>query len=130
MFPMTLLLASVLGAGAGLEDGVLDFTAPWCGPCQQLSPMVSRLERLGYPIRKIDCDSNSGLVRKFRVTSIPAFILVVDGVEQARLGGGASEDDLKRLCARVPRKNAADGSRRQRPNPARKNRASNFRSWL
>lgn len=107
MVPMTLLVASFLGAGAGLEDGVLDFTAPWCGPCQQLSPMVSRLERLGYPVRKVDCDSNPDLVKKFKVRSIPAFILVIDGVEQARLGGGVSEDELKRLCARVPKKNAA-----------------------
>jgi thiol-disulfide isomerase/thioredoxin len=110
MVPMTLLVASVLGAGAGLEDGVLDFTAPWCGPCQQLSPMVSRLERQGFPIRKIDCDSNPDLVRKFKVSTIPAFILVIDGVERARMGSGVSEDDLKRLCARVPRKNTADGS--------------------
>jgi len=110
MVPMTLLVASVLGAGAGLEDGVLDFTAPWCGPCQQLAPMVSRLERHGYPIHKIDCDSNPELVRKFRVTTIPAFILVIDGVERARLGSSASEEDLKQLCNRVPRKNSADGS--------------------
>jgi thiol-disulfide isomerase/thioredoxin len=107
MVPMTLLVASVLGAGAGLEDGVLDFTAPWCGPCQQLSPMVSRLERQGFPIRKVDCDSNRDLVNKFNVRQIPAFILVIDGEERARLGGGVSEDELKRFCARVPKKNAA-----------------------
>ena len=112
MVPMTLLVASVLGAGAGLEDGVLDFTAPWCGPCQQLSPMVSRLERHGYPIRKVDCDSNPELVKKFKVTTIPAFILVIDGVERARLGSGASEEDLKQLCNRVPQKNSAVGSTR------------------
>ncbi|HEY2249460.1 MAG TPA: thioredoxin domain-containing protein, partial [Planctomycetaceae bacterium] len=112
MVPMTLLVASVLGAGAGLEDGVLDFTAPWCPACQRLSPMVSRLERHGYPIRKVDCDSNSDLVKKFRVATIPALILVIDGVERARLGSGASEEDLKQLCARVPRKYAADGSTR------------------
>ena len=105
MVPMTLLVAAVLGMGADLEDGVLDFTAPWCGPCQQISPMVSRLKRQGFPIRKIDCDSKRDLVHRFNVTTIPAFILVIDGVERGRLGGGASEDDLKRLCARVPRKN-------------------------
>ncbi len=150
MVPMTLLVASVLGAGAGLEDGVLDFTAPWCGPCQQLSPMVSRLERQGYPIRKVDCESNRDLVEKFNVKFIPAFILVIDGVERERLGGGSvSEDDLKRLCARIPRKDDADAPARgasasdqtgeisrcsvrklrRMPNRARKNRGSNFRSW-
>src|SRR5579872_4289107 len=108
MIPMTLLMASVLGAGADLEGVVLDFTAPWCGPCQQLSPMVSRLERQGFPIRKIDCDSNRELVNRFHVKQIPAFVLVINGEEQGRLGGGGvSEDDLKRLCVCVPRKHAA-----------------------
>ena len=111
MIPMTLLVASVLGAGPALEDGVLDFTSRTCMPCQQLSPMVSKLERLGYPIRKVDCESNRDLVEKFNIKFIPAFILVIDGVERERLGGGSvSEDELKRLCARVPRKHAADGS--------------------
>lgn len=115
MIPMTLLVASVLGAGADLEGVVLDFTSRGCGPCQQLSPMVSRLERLGYPIRKIDCESNRDLVEKFNVKFIPAFILVIDGVERERLGGGSvSEEDLKRLCARIPRKNAdSDSTARQ-----------------
>src|SRR5260221_8811747 len=110
MVPMTLLVASVLGAGADLDNVVLDFPSRGCGPCQQLSPMVSRLERQGFPIRKVDCDSNRDLVERFNVRFIPAFILVIDGVERERLGGGSvSEDDLKRLCARVPRKNDAAG---------------------
>src|SRR5207302_1058046 len=85
-------------------------TSRGCGPCQQLSPMVSRLERQGFPIRKVDCDSNRDLVERFNVRFIPAFILVIDGVERERLGGGSvSEDELKRLCARVPRKNDTAG---------------------
>ncbi|MGE5193960.1 MAG: thioredoxin domain-containing protein, partial [Deltaproteobacteria bacterium] len=104
MVPLKLLVVSLVGWGGGNLDGVvLDFTAPWCGPCQQMSPIVSKLERNGYPIRKVDYDSNPTLVRRFNVRSIPAFVLVVDGVEQDRIVGGVPEEQLKRLCARVPR---------------------------
>jgi hypothetical protein len=104
MLPLKLLVVSLVGWGGGNLDGVvLDFTAPWCGPCQQMSPVVSKLERNGYPIRKVDLDSSRELARRFNVTSIPAFVLVVDGIEQDRMVGLCSEDQLKRLCARVPR---------------------------
>ncbi len=104
MVPLKVLVVSILGWGGNLDGVVLDFTAPWCGPCQQISPIVSKLERQGYPIRKVDVDTNHDLVRKFNVQSIPALILVIDGVEQERLtGGSVSEDQLKRLCSRIPK---------------------------
>lgn len=108
MTPLKLLVVSVLGMGGDLEGVVLDFTAPWCGPCQQVSPIVSRLERQGYPIRKVDVDSNPELARRFNVTRIPALILVVDGVEKQRLQGVVSENELKALCNRVPRRENPD----------------------
>src|SRR6516164_2457716 len=98
MTPLSLLVVSVLGMGGDLDGVVLDFTATWCGPCQQMSPIVSRLEREGYPIRKVDIDSNPELARRFNVTRIPALVLVVDGVEQKRLQGVVSENELKALC--------------------------------
>jgi len=104
MVPLKVLVVSLLGWGGNLDGVVLDFTAPWCGPCQQISPIVSKLERQGYPIRKVDVDSNHDLVRRFNVQSIPAFILVIDGVEQERMtGGSVSEEQLKRLCSRIPK---------------------------
>src|SRR6267154_762786 len=82
MLPLKLLVVSVLGWGANADanlDGVVEFTASWCGPCQQMSPIVSRLERHGYSIRKVDVDSNRDLCRRFNVDRMPTFLVVVDG---------------------------------------------------
>lgn len=82
---------------------VLEFSATWCGPCKEMKPLVERLERQGYPIRKIDVDRDKALARKFRITSIPAFVLVVKGKEVSRSVGRQSETQLKRMMARIPR---------------------------
>src|SRR5258707_2881839 len=107
MLPLKLLFVSVLGWGgnadANLDGVVLEFTASWCGPCQQMSPVVSRLERHGYPIRKVDVDSNRELCRRFNVDRMPTFLVVVDGVERERVTGKVSEEKLKRICASLPR---------------------------
>src|SRR5438552_16090180 len=75
MLSLKLLVVSLVGwSGNNLEGVVLDVTASWCGPCQRMSPIVSNLERHGYPIHKVDFDTNPDLVKRFNVTSIPAFI--------------------------------------------------------
>ena len=98
----TLLLSLVVG-GANPDAVLLDFTATWCGPCQQMSPIVSRLEREGFPIKKVDVDENRELSRRYRIESIPAFVLVVDGKEVSRVVGMTSESQLRRLLSRIPK---------------------------
>jgi thiol-disulfide isomerase/thioredoxin len=81
-----------------------DFTATWCGPCQQVAPIVHKLQREGLPIQQVDIDKNPKLAKQFRVSSIPAFVLVVNGKEVKRiLGGQTSEQDLRRLVAMIPK---------------------------
>ena len=81
---------------------VLDFSATWCGPCQQMNPIVSRLEREGLPIRKVDIDQQRNLAQRFNVRSIPTFVLVIDGEEVTRIVGGTTESELRRMLARIP----------------------------
>ncbi|MFN0054381.1 MAG: trypsin-like peptidase domain-containing protein [Planctomycetales bacterium] len=106
MFPLQLVVATALAWSGEPQAEVLDFTATWCPPCQQVSPIVSRLQREGLPIRKVDLDENRDLANRFRVKTIPVFILVVDGNEVARSGRldqVTPEAELRRLCQMIPK---------------------------
>ena len=106
MTTVSLLVLSLAAADANqpASRGVLfDFTATWCGPCQQMNPIVSRLRRQGYPVQKVDVDQERSLAQRFNVRSMPTFILVVDGKEQMRVVGMQSESRLRQMLAQIPR---------------------------
>ncbi|MAT14869.1 MAG: hypothetical protein CMJ46_06315 [Planctomyces sp.] len=58
---------------------VLEFTADWCTYCRQIQPMVSRLEREGYPIQHVNFDKNRKMAEEMGVNALPCFVLLVDG---------------------------------------------------
>jgi len=93
---------SVPMSGSIPSSVVLNFSSVRCGPCQQMSPIVSKLARDGYAIRKVDVDQERDLTSRFGITSIPAFVLVVDGREVSRQVGTMTEGDLKQMLARIP----------------------------
>lgn len=82
---------------------LLDFYASWCGPCRDMVPTVTELERLGYRVHRIDVDRDRDLAERFAVHSLPTFIMLVDGQEAGRLIGGQSLTTLTELCGRAPR---------------------------
>lgn len=102
MYPAHAILVLLASLGGESRGEVLDFSATWCGPCQHMSPIVSRLEREGLPIRKVDVDQERALTQKYNVQSIPAFLLIVDGQEVTRIVGQTSEAELRRLIAKIP----------------------------
>jgi thiol-disulfide isomerase/thioredoxin len=67
---------------ANAEPVLLDFHAEWCGPCQKMRRAVEQLSRQGYPIKSIDIDQSPDLAARYRVQSVPTFI-VVDGSGRA-----------------------------------------------
>jgi hypothetical protein len=81
---------------------------------------IAELERSGYPIRKIDVEREPQLARRYGVTSVPCFVLVVDGREAGRLTGAARRDELEGLLARAgvrPGAARRETARGQSPDP-------------
>jgi thioredoxin 1 len=59
------------------------FSATWCGPCKRQAPEAEAALQ-GWTWRKVDIDREPSLASKYKVGSVPTYIVIVDGVERYR----------------------------------------------
>jgi thioredoxin 1 len=81
---------------------LVDFWAPWCGPCVQLSPVIDQIADATVgraKITKVNVDDNQQLAAKFRVNSIPALLVFKDGQFKEQLNTRSKGDIVAKLDA-------------------------------
>ena len=78
---------------------LVDFWAPWCGPCQMLGPIIEELaaERDDVIVGKVNVDEEMELAKQFRIVSIPTVILLKNGEKVATSIGYKPKEDLLKL---------------------------------
>ncbi len=79
---------------------LVDFWAPWCGPCQMMGPIVEELasEYEGkIKVGKLNVDENGTVAGQYKVMSIPTFLVFKGGEVVDQLVGGITKDKLKEL---------------------------------
>ena len=75
---------------------LVDFWAPWCGPCRMVGPAVEQLagERDDVRVVKVNVDDAQRLAAHYNIMSIPALMVFKDGREVQRLVGALPKDRI------------------------------------
>ena len=77
---------------------IVDFWAPWCGPCKAIAPILDELSiELGDSVKicKVNIDNNSEIASKYEIRAIPTILIFKDGAVADTVVGLPSKDDLK-----------------------------------
>jgi len=79
---------------------LVDFWAPWCGPCRMIAPVIEKLaEKMDGRVKfaKLNTDVNQQIAGSYRILAIPSLIVFKNGAEVDRVVGFSGPDQLEQL---------------------------------
>jgi thioredoxin 2 len=83
---------------------LVDFWAPWCGPCRMVAPELERIAKANagrYLVVKVNTDTVTDVAARFRIRSIPTLALVFGGREIDRVTGVRPASEIEAFVARA-----------------------------
>ncbi|TGM02321.1 thioredoxin [Leptospira jelokensis] len=79
---------------------LVDFWAPWCGPCKMVAPELEKLAKDWkgkVSIIKVNTDEKQAIAGKYGISGIPTFILFKNGKEVHRISGAMRSEEFKKV---------------------------------